>query len=141
MSDIAELEGRIAAAIERIGRAVESFDADAGSGSGVSAAELDAARAEAETARVAAQQAEERVGIAVAEAARLTQALEAETTASTQLRERVASLKSMKESQQERILELEAMLERLSAQRAEDREELDGLIAALEPLVQEQADA
>lgn len=137
MSEIAELEGRIAAAMARIGQAVEGI----GAGSGVSAEELDQARGAAESAGNEARQATERAEAAEAEVARLIEALEAETTAGAQLRERVGSLKSMKDRQQERISELESALAEISEQRSADRQELDGLIAALEPLVREQTDA
>lgn len=136
MNEIADLESRISAAMARIGRAVEGFQAG-----GASLEELEHARKAAEDAEAAARGAQARAEEAEAEVARLRQALEAETTAGGQLRERVGSLKSMKDRQQERILELEAELSAMADLRSADRDELDGLISALEPLVKEQTDA
>ena len=133
MSEITELENRLAAAMGRIGRAIEGFDAG-DPRAAETAEELDQAKANLTAAT-------ERVEAAEAEVQRLQQALEAETTAGAQLRERVGSLKSMKDRQQERIAELESQLTAIAELRGADRAELDGLIAALEPLVREQTDA
>ncbi len=130
MSDIAELEGRIATALGRIGQAVEAFSP----GEAVSSGEL-------EEARTAAQEANARAEAAEADADRSRQALEAEVETGTQLHEHIASLNMMKERQQERIAELEAEVRMLVEQRGADRAELDELIAALEPLIREQTDA
>ncbi|WP_068110360.1 hypothetical protein [Tropicimonas marinistellae] len=137
MNEIADLEGRISAAMARIATAVERFEGD-GTGS---ADALDHARRAAETAEAEARAALARAESAEAEVARLTQALEAESDAGGQLRERVGTLKSMKERQQERIAELEAELKAIAGLRTADREELDGLISSLAPLVEGQSDA
>ncbi|NDR56374.1 hypothetical protein [Aliiruegeria sabulilitoris] len=133
MSEITELESRLAAAMERIGNAIEAFGAGEPEAA-VSAEEL-------EQAQKSVSEAVQRAETAEAEVLRLQQALETETTAGAQLRERVGSLKSMKDRQQERITELEAELRALAEQRNADRSELDELISALEPLVKEQTDA
>ncbi|SDI25274.1 hypothetical protein [Aliiruegeria lutimaris] len=133
MSEITELESRLAAAMTRIGNAIEAFSAGEPEAA-VSAEEL-------EQARKSACEAVQRAETAEAEVLRLQQALEAETTAGAQLRERVGSLKSMKDRQQERITELEAELRAVAEQCSADRGELDELISVLEPLVREQTDA
>ncbi|SFB80834.1 hypothetical protein [Tropicimonas isoalkanivorans] len=134
MNDIADLEGRISAAMARIGRAVEGFQ-PAG---GASAEGIDEARGAAEAeARAAMARAES----AEAEIDRLNQALETDAAAGDQLRERIDALTETNERQQERIAELETELQVLLGKQAADREELDGLIAALGPLVEEQTNA
>ena len=137
MIEIADLESRISAAMSRIGKAVEGF----GGGADISAEDLEQARKAAESAEETTRKASERAEAAEAEVTRLQAALEAEATAAGQLRERIGSLKSMKERQQERISELEAEVKAASEVRSADRAELDGLISALEPLVKEQTDA
>ncbi|MDF1871538.1 hypothetical protein [Vannielia sp.] len=117
MNDVTGLERRLTAAMDRIGRAVASYDTAA------------APSAEEEQARAALE----------AQVVQLKQALEAEQTVNVQLRERVDAMKALKERQQERISELEEEAERLKSLRANDREELDAVIAALEPLVGEGA--
>lgn len=117
MSDISGLERRLTAAMDRIGRAVAAYEPAQGPGE----------------EEIAARRALE------AQAVQLRQALEAEQTANTQLRERIDAMKALKERQQERIGELEDELAGLRAVRTEDREELDAVIAALEPLVGEGA--
>lgn len=74
-----------------------------------------------------------------AQVLQLRQALEAEQTANSQLRERIDAMKALKERQQDRIAELEEAEAALRARQAEDREELDAVIAALEPLLGEAA--
>ncbi|PRY22716.1 hypothetical protein CLV78_106258 [Aliiruegeria haliotis] len=140
MSEISDLENRISSAMERIGRAVQAFE-PASNAPGVPAQDLAEARASAEAAQAAEAEAATRAEAAEAEVSRLQEALEAETTAGAQLRERVNSLKTMKDRQQERIHELETQLYTQAESRDADRAELDGLIAALEPLVKEQRDA
>lgn len=137
MSGIADLENRISAAMERIGHAVQSMDR----ATGVTPEELEQARTAFEAAEERTRLATEKAAEAEAEIARLQQALEAESAAAAQLRERVGALKSMKDRQQERIDELEAEVRTTLERRIEDRAELDGLIAALEPLVKEASDA
>ncbi|MGR3795206.1 hypothetical protein [Vannielia sp. SX4] len=118
MSDISALERRLTAAMDRIGAAVASYEAGQ---AGPSEEDLAAQR-----------------GLE-AQVLQLKQALEAEQTANTQLRERIDAMKALKERQQERIAELEEAEAALRAKQAEDREELDAVIAALEPLVGEAA--
>lgn len=131
MSDLTELERRLTAAIERIGRAVEGIEATP---PGADPDELDALRTRAEAAEAQAAKAE-------TELPGLRESLASVQTAAEQLREKVAQLEAMKDRQQARISELESAEEALRAQRGADREELDGLIAALEPLVKEQPNA
>jgi chromosome segregation ATPase len=137
MNDIADLEGRISAAMARIGRAVEGFQ-PAG---GTSAEDLDLARGAAEAAQAEARAALARAESAEAELDRLNQALETDAAAGDQLRERIDALTETNERQQERIAELETELQVVLGKQAADREELDGLIAALGPLVEEQTNA
>ena len=124
MSDIAELEQRIAVAMDRIGQALQGFDPRAGAD--------DAALAAAEAAGAEKARAEADVEIAG-----LKEALEAEQTANAQLRERVAAVKAKKDQLQERLSALETAEAELQHRRAADRAELDDLIAALSPLVKE----
>ena len=118
MSEIKALEQRLTAAMDRIGRAMAGFDPQPAGPDEDTAAEIRALEAQV---------------------LQLKQTLEAEQTANTQLRERLDAMKALKERQQERIGELEDAEAALKAARAEDREELDAVIAALEPLVEEAA--
>lgn len=127
MSDIAELESRIAAAMGRIGQAVEAFTPAAAT-----------SPEELEEALAAVREAEARAEAAEAEAARV---LEAGEFATAPLRQRIESLTAMKDQLQERVTELEDEVRILIELRNADRAELDELIAALEPLVREQTDA
>lgn len=131
-TDTTALHARLGAAMDRIGAALAAADG------GSEGQTPDAARSEAEARVAAAEQALEE---ARREAAERAQALEAETAANAQLRERVGNLKDRKESQAARIAELEAERDALARARAEDRAELDALIAALEPLAKEQRHA
>ncbi len=117
MTDISALERRLTAAMDRIGAAVASYDTTAGP-------------SEEEQAAIRGLE---------AQVLQLKQALEAEQTANGQLRERIGAMKALKERQQERIAELEEAEAALKAKQAEDREELDAVIAALEPLLEEAA--
>lgn len=97
MSDITELEGRITAALERIGRGVEAISAE----------------------RAAASEEEKTNPAADPEAlARMKEVLEAEKTANAQLEERV---RAIREKQEGHIRQLEARVETLTA-RAEEAE-------------------
>lgn len=136
MDGLADLENRISSAMERIGRAVQQFEAPAG----VSGADLEQALAAAANADAQAREAVERAEAAEAELAQLVQALETEATATAQLRDHVTALKATRDEQQERIAGLEAQLVATADRRKADRAELEKLIAALEPLVQEASD-
>lgn len=118
MDDITGLERRLTAAMDRIGHAVAAYDT---APKGPSEEEL-AAKAALE-----------------AELAQLREALAAEQEASAQLRERIEAMKALKDEQQERIATLEAEAGALAKARADDRAELDAVMAALEPLVAEGA--
>lgn len=136
-TDIAELEERIASAMARIGRAVEGM---AGTDA-VPRSDHEAALTDLEAARGAQAEAEARATKAEAEIQRLNEALESEATAAAQLRERNATLKAAKEEAQARVATLEDELATLAETRAEDRAELDAVIAALTPLVEDQPHA
>lgn len=112
MSEISELESRISAAMERIGSAMGAMGSD-----------------------TSAQ--EEAVRALEAQVVQLKEALDAEQTASQQLRERIEAMKGIKESQAIRIEELEAAHSDLQTNRNADRSEMDGIITELERLVQE----
>lgn len=127
MSDPTELGDRIARAMGRI----EGALADATPSGTYSEADMDAARSEARA------EAEARAAEAETELERLREALEAEQTAGVQLRERIDAMKAQKEADAAKLAALESEMSRLRAARADDRAELDDLIAALKPLVQE----
>lgn len=124
MSEIAELERRLTAALDRIGGAVDEFDA----GGAASEEQLDAAYDDG-AARARTQ--------ADAEIAGLKEAIAAELTANAQLRERVAALKTKRDQLLERVAQMERAEAQLKADRIADRAELDDLISALTPLVKE----
>lgn len=97
MSDITELESRITAALERIGKSADALRA----------APAEVAPAEDEDA-----------------IARLTEALEAEKTANAQLEERVKAIRDKQESQ---IAQLEARLAKLTARAGGAEAEIERL--------------
>lgn len=97
MSDITELESRITAALERIGKSADALRA----------APAEVAPAEDEGA-----------------IARLTEALEAEKTANAQLEERVKAIRDKQESQ---IAQLEARLAKLTARAGGAEAEIERL--------------
>ncbi|MEQ3626464.1 MAG: hypothetical protein ABNH26_14695 [Celeribacter sp.] len=119
MTEFSDFENRITAAMDRITHAVAGFSVE----TGPSEEQLEMLRA-----------AEEEIHT-------LRQALETEHTANAQLRERIAALKALKDKQHARIAQLEAEENRLRATQAADRAELDELIAALGPLIEEQSHA
>lgn len=155
MSDLSELEGRITAALERVGRGVEALSKEPGA-----------------------------PAVDEAQVTRLKEALEAEKTANDQLEERLRAVRdkheaelsglgaraSEAEAEVERLRKVNAKLrqanralraanaeglgdaslindamaaelEALRALRDSDRAELDGLIAELTPLTEESANA
>ncbi|MHC0053045.1 hypothetical protein [Actibacterium sp. D379-3] len=97
MSDITELERRITAALERIGKGAEAL----------SAARADAGAAADET-----------------ELTRLTEALEAEKTANAQLEERV---KAIRDKQDTHLAQLESRVSKLGARAEAAEKEIDRL--------------
>lgn len=136
-SDIAELETRISAALGRISQAASALDRP----DGVPQEVHDAVVAELETLRRELSATEKRAATLDAEVARLQEALDTETTANAQLRERNVALKASKEAAQGRSNELAETLAGLQDVRKADRDELDALISALDPLVKEQPHA
>jgi len=135
--DLEELEKRVAQALARIGSAVEGM----GGPDGVPRETHEAALDTAERLRVEAVDATKRADTAEAEIARLKEALEAEATANAQLRERNAALKAAKDDAIGKADALERETAVIREARGADREELDGILAALEPLVKEHSDA
>lgn len=152
MNEIAELERRIAAALERIGQGTEGLvrRPDAGgpeAGDGALARELDEARrllaaerAAAATAQAAAVDLERRIGLLGAQAAAQAQEIQRLKTVNAEL---TATLQALRDAAEEgadaalldhaRSMEIEAMR---AARRAE-AVELDGLLAELRPLIGE----
>lgn len=130
-TDVTQFENRIHAALDRIGTAVAKYEPATGAS--------EDALEEARQAGIAAgqEQAQEALDRFAAEISQLKEALDAEQTANAQLRERVQVLKVKKERQTERAKELEAQSLELQDQQRKDRAELNDLIAALEPLVEE----
>ncbi|MEM0936078.1 MAG: hypothetical protein AAF646_14705 [Pseudomonadota bacterium] len=133
MADTAELERRLAVALERIETALDTPPAEPAEDTGA----LTEAQEQRDAALEAAEKALAEADDALSEVESLKHALEAEATAAAQLRERVQGLKELKDAQAERIVELEAEARMTAEARAADRAELDALIAALEPLVKE----
>ncbi|MEL6206594.1 MAG: hypothetical protein AAFR47_14945 [Pseudomonadota bacterium] len=138
MNGIKTTEQRISAALDRIGAALGQA---AGRGDTVPPAVLAEAQAARQEVEREADLARSEATTALQEIERLRQALEAETVANSQLRERVAVLKDKKDAQAEEIARIDAERERIAGERVEDREELDALISALEPLVEDHSHA
>lgn len=142
--DLVELERRVTAALVRIGTAVESMTGPDGVPQTLhdaALAEAERLRTEVDRAALDVKRATERAEAAEAEITRLNEALEAEATANAQLRERNATLKDAKEEAASKAAAAEQTLDSVREQQSSDRAELDALIAALEPLVQEQPHA
>ncbi len=115
MQDIAELERRITAALERITRGVDTLGA---------------------AASEAAAPAEDS-----AEITRLTEALDEERMANAQLNERLRVIRDREAEAraglEAKIAQLTAELEALHASRAEAVAEMDDILTALTPLIEE----
>ena len=157
MNDISELERRITAALERVGRAMDKLGAvSAGSAGGEDAAAL---AAELEAERVANAQLEERVraikekqettvaGLQ-AEVTRLRAAVESRDGALQRMRGVNAELRdtnrALREANAEGLAEphlvnssMMSELEALRAAQAADRAEIDDILATLEPVLKE----
>lgn len=154
MSDIAELERRITAALDRASKALERLSAASGD-----SGDAEALRAELEAERVANQQLEERVRAIKdkqetmiarleGEVSRLREALTARDGEVQRMRsvndELRASNKALREANAKGLPDADmvnsamvAELEGLRAQRAAERAEIDEVLATLEPLLKE----
>lgn len=154
MSDIAELERRITAALDRASKALERLGAASGD-----SGDAEALRAELEAERVANQQLEERVRAIKdkqetmiarleGEVSRLREALTARDGEVQRMRsvndELRASNKALREANAKGLPDADmvnsamvAELEGLRAQRAAERAEIDEVLATLEPLLKE----
>jgi len=147
MSEIAELERRITAALERIGRGMDNLslrgpdpapDADL-------VAERDAARAEALAATARAVECEAEVDRLTAELDATGLDLQRLRKTAVQLRETLAALRERQAAGLADPVLLNAAMaaeiEALQQERRAERRELEAILAALQPLVAEVQDA
>ena len=146
MTDIAELERRIRAALDRIGQEIEALNGDADDDLAATLAAERMARADLET-RVGELEAELRkVSAREDTAERLQAAVEAAADESLRLRQvndaLRASNRALREASAGGVAEaglidrsMKAELEALRTARDADRAELDAILATLEPLI------
>ena len=150
MTDYAELATRLAGALDRIGAGVETLEAAAG---GAEQGSEDALREALEAEKIANAQLEERV-IAIKEKQEsIVSRLEAEVASlGKEIAARDAQISELKQdisqagsadpqSGAEADAELRAELDALRQTRANDRAELDAILAELGPLVEGGANA
>ena len=154
MTDISELQARLAAALDRIGTGVEALGDGAG---GNDTGEIEALRAQLDEERTANAQLEERVrsirekqdttvGRLSAEVERLTSALTAQEEAAARLARANADLRAnnaaLRQAIQDGVAEphlvnkaMMAELDGLRAAQGADRAELDGLLGEIEAML------
>lgn len=159
MSDISELQGRVAAALDRIGRGLEGLAAPVAAEDDAETVRL---REALDEERMASAQLEERVRAIkekqdstverlTGEVERLRALLEAEEAAMTKLKRVNAELRANNAALREAIAEAVAEphlvnksmmteLEALRAVQAADRAELDAVLGELAPLVADRRD-
>ena len=162
MTDIEEIEGRLASALERIGSGVERLRAEAGSGGSAEAearaealqealdAEREAGERLAERLRRATRRHEVQVRRVQSEAeearARLEEAeaeLARQRGANDRLREVVRGLREAAEGGRPPPIDaaMRAELEGLRAARDSDRDEIDAILHELAPLLEREEEA
>ena len=154
MSDLAELESRITAALDRIGQGVEALGAPAPAGEDARVGELEAALEEERTVnaqleeRVKAikERQDKTVDTLAEEVERLREMLEEEEASVARLRKMNGELRANNDALREAInagvaephlvnKSMMAELEALRAAQAADRAELDAVLGELGPLV------
>jgi hypothetical protein len=151
MSEIAELERRITAALERIGRGIERGPGPvqpSGTGPAVSGADPAALIAERDAARAEAQAARDETGRLQASVSLLTRQLDAHGLDMQRMRKTVIqlreTLRGLREAQAAALPDpalvntaLIAELEALRTERHADLIEMEAIIAELKPLTAE----
>jgi len=166
MTDISELEGRITAALERIGTGVQALSATPPEpeAAPVDEGELARLREALDIEKEANAQLEERVRVLKGRLESNAKAVEAELeTLKTQAREAQGQMQKLRAANQQLRGSVEALrkasaegggvephlinqammseLDGLRAARAGDRAEIDAILTELKPLLQENADA
>ncbi|NUB43264.1 hypothetical protein GEU84_002620 [Fertoebacter nigrum] len=149
MQDIAELEGRITAALDRIGKGVEALS-EAPAEAGPLAAALDEERTAnaqlAERLRAVKERDGARIAGLEAEVARLTGQLDVQGLEMQRLRQSTIQLRehlrALREAQESGLAEpgqlnkaMQAELEALRAARSSELAEMDAILAELTPLL------
>lgn len=136
MNEIAELERRIAAALERIGRGAERLTRQHARGTG---AELDEARARLGAALGAAAELERRVAGLRSQVAAQAGEIQRLKSANAELAASLQALREAGESADGALLDRAraAELEAMRAARSAEVVEIEGLLAELRPLIGE----